>query len=95
MIHQSHLNERGEYTPGVLDLHDETIVLDRARNEQVMRIRGFAPLPIGAEIELRDPPVSATVIGVRLLAGDARHPAALCLDVEVPASYWGEQEAEP
>ncbi len=47
-------------------------------------------LPVGAEIELTDPNLTATVSGIRLLAGDAFTAAHVCLDVEVPGEYWGE-----
>ncbi|MBW3634501.1 MAG: hypothetical protein KY456_15900, partial [Chloroflexi bacterium] len=74
-----------------LDLRPETFVHDRARNLPVMRIQGVVSLPIGAEIELYSPNVSATVVGVRLLAGSDHVPVALCLDVDVPEAYWEER----
>lgn len=90
-MHPSHLNERGEYTPETPLLQDYTVVFDRARNEQVMRIKGVVVLPVGAEVELTDPHVSAIVTGVRLLAGNKTTPVAVCLDVQVPAEYWGDE----
>ncbi len=87
----SRLNEDLEYHAPVHELRPETFVHDRARNEQVMRIQGVVVLPIGAEIELVNPHVSATVVGVRLLAGSANVPVAVCLDVDVPEAYWEEQ----
>ncbi len=75
-----------------LDLAGTTIVHDRARNMQVMRIRGVVVLPVGAEVELVDPNINAVVIGVRLLAGNENIPVNVCLDVEVPAAYWDEEE---
>jgi hypothetical protein len=83
-----HQNTDVEYHAPVHELRPETFVHDRARNRQIMRIEGVVPLPIGAEIELYDPDVKATVIGVRLLAGSAHVPVVVCLDVEVPAAYW-------
>ena len=87
----SHLNEDLEYHAPVHELRPETFVHDRARNEQVMRIQGVVVLPIGAEIELVNPNVNATVVGVRLLAGSEHVPVAVCLDVEVPEAYWEER----
>ncbi len=86
-----HLNEDVEYHAPVLELRPETFVHDRARNLQVMRIQGVVPLPIGAEIELVNPNVKATVVGVRLLAGSEHVPVAVCLDVDVPEAYWQER----
>ena len=83
-----HPNEDVEYHAPVHELRPETFVHDRARNEQVMRIQGVVVLPIGAKIELVNPNVSATVVGVRLLAGSDHVPVAVCLDVDVPAAYW-------
>jgi hypothetical protein len=80
-----------EYHAPVHELRPETFVHDRARNRQIMRIQGVVPLPIGAEIELYDPNVKATVIGVRLLAGSAHVPVVVCLDVDVPEAYWEER----
>ncbi len=87
----SRLNEDLEYHAPVLELRPETFVHDRARNEQIMRIQGVVVLPIGAEIELVNPHVSATVVGVRLLAGSEHVPVAVCLDVKVPEAYWEER----
>ena len=83
-----HQNADIEYHAPVHELRPETFVHDRARDLQVMRIQGIVPLPIGAEIELYDPNVNATVVGVRLLAGSAHVPVVVCLDVEVPEAYW-------
>ena len=82
------LNEDVEYHAPVLELRPETFVFDHTRNEQVMRIQGVVVLPIGAVIELVNPNVNATVVGVRLLAGSDRVPVAVCLDVDVPEAYW-------
>src|SRR5215212_1699394 len=86
-----HRNADVEYHAPVHELRPETFVHDRARNRQIMRIQGVVPLPIGAEIELYDPNVRATVVGVRLLAGSAHVPVVVCLDVEVPEAYWEER----
>ena len=86
-----HRNEDVEYHAPVHELRPETFVHDRARNQQIMRIQGVVPLPIGAEIELYNPNVKATVVGVRLLAGSAHVPVAVCLDVDVPEAYWEER----
>jgi hypothetical protein len=83
-----HRNEDVEYHAPVHALRPETFVYDRARNLQIMRIQGVVPLPIGAQIELVDPNVHATVVGVRLLAGSDHVPVAVCLDVDVPEAYW-------
>ena len=80
-----------EYHAPVHELRPETFVHDRVRNRQIMRIQGVVPLPIGAEIELYDPNVRATVVGVRLLAGSAHVPVVVCLDVDVPEAYWEER----
>src|SRR5829696_3866192 len=86
-----HQNEDVEYHAPVHELRPETFVYDRARNRQIMRIQGIVPLPIGAEIELYNPDVSATVVGVRLLTGSEHVPVAVCLDVDVPEAYWEER----
>ncbi|MDP9355680.1 MAG: hypothetical protein M3R02_10455 [Chloroflexota bacterium] len=89
-MHPSHLNKHGEYEPPTLQLGGRTLVFDRARSAQVMWIQGVVVLPVGAEVELVEPNVTARVINVRLLAGYSDIPTALCLDVDVPAEYWGE-----
>jgi hypothetical protein len=86
-----HRNADVEYHAPLHDLRPETFVHDRARNLQVMRIQGVVVLPIGAEIELVNSNVTATVVGVRLLAGSDHVPVAVCLDVEVPEAYWEER----
>jgi hypothetical protein len=86
-----HRNADVEYHAPVHELRPETFVHDRARNRQIMRIQGVVPLPIGAEIELVNPNVHATVVGVRLLAGSGHVPVAVCLDVDVPEAYWEER----
>ncbi len=85
------VDEKGQYVIPELQLSAVTIVHDRARNRQVMRIQGVVVLPVGAEIELTDPNLTATVTGIRLLAGDSFTPAQVCLDVEVPGEYWDEE----
>ena len=83
MLDASDVNEPGTFEPEVLDLHPETVILDRQGTE-MMRIKGVVPLPIGAVVQFGDPNFDATVIGVRLLCGPTGQPALLCLDVEVP-----------
>ncbi len=83
-----------QYVVPTLRLAPYTLIFDRERQRQVMRVRGLLPLPVGAEIELLDPNVSATVIHVRLLAGDSDIPPSLCLDVSVPQEYWDRDEEE-
>ncbi len=85
------VDENGGHVVPELQLDAVTIVHDRARDRQVMRIQGSVVLPVGAEIELTDPNLTATVTGIRLLAGDAFTAAHVCLDVEVPGEYWGEE----
>ncbi len=68
----------------VFPLGGETIVFDRAGNRQVMRIQGVVVLPIGAEVELPNRDMNATVVGVRLLVGTPTHPVQVCLDVQLP-----------
>lgn len=84
---QQHLNEHGVYDPPTPRIAGDTVVHDRKRNTQVMRIQGVVVLPLGSEFELANPNVTAIVTGVRLLAGAA---VAVCLDVDVPGEYWGE-----
>ena len=85
------VDESGGHVVPELQLGAVTIVHDRARDRQVMRIQGTVVLPVGSEIELTDPNLTATVTGIRLLAGDAFTAAYVCLDVEVPGEYWGEE----
>jgi hypothetical protein len=84
------LDERGVYIVETPQLGDLTVVHDRKRNMQVMRVQGVVVLPVGAEIELTNPNANATVTGVRLLASGGNVPAHVCLDVEVPDEYWTE-----
>ncbi len=81
-------DEQGRYVIPTLQLAGHTIVVDRERQEVVMRIESVLVLPIGAIVELTDPNVDATVVAVRLLAGTTRMPATVCLDVLVPPAYW-------
>lgn len=90
-MNQTRRDEYGRYIPLELMLDTYTVIHDRVSNRQVMRIRGVVALPVGAEIELTDPNVSAEVTGVRLLAGTDSFPAAICLDVKVPEEYWEAQ----
>ena len=69
-----------------LPLFPRTLLFDRVRNMQVGWIEGIVPLPIGAEVELINPNVTAFVVGVRLSNGP--HDAALTYDLKVPASWW-------
>jgi len=77
------INERGDGGSGALDLHPETIVLDRDGVE-VLRIKGVVPMPIGATVQLSTSTGDVKVIGVRLLCVPEGQPAVLCLEVEVP-----------
>ena len=86
--------DHGEYIVPRLNLESYTVVVDRARHETVMLIEGVVIMPIGSTIELSEPNVDATVIGVRLLAGSKRVPVCVCLDVEVPESYWSDADSE-
>jgi hypothetical protein len=81
-----------------LALGGETLVFDRKRNMQVFRLDGAVVLPIGAEVELVEPNVNAKVVGIRLLAGrpatpaDEGYPMVVCLDVEVPETWWNSED---
>lgn len=59
----------------------QTLVFDRENQQQIHRYDHAVFVPIGAEIELVDPNISAYVVGVRVLAGTKDIPAVLCLDV--------------
>jgi hypothetical protein len=91
------VDKKGERTTPTIELDRRTLVFDRERNKQVMRLDGVVVLPVGAEIELIEPNVSAIVTGVRLLAGwptkngSKGNPSTVCIDVKVPAEWWGEQ----
>ena len=91
--------EHGEYVVPRIELDPYTMVVDRARQEVVMRIEGVVVLPVGSIVELTDPNVDATVVAVRLLAGNERIPMRVCLDVEVPEAYWDDaadkEETQP
>jgi hypothetical protein len=83
MSDSDQVNVRGAGAPGALDLHPETIFLDRDGAE-VLRIKGVVPLPIGATVQLSAPNGDMKVIGVRLLCAPEAQPAVLYLEVEVP-----------
>ena len=91
-MYPSHLDEHGRYTPTASRLAESTIIFDRKRNQQVMVVEGVVVLPVGAEVELLNPNVNATVVGVRLLAGNTMIPVQVSIDVDVPAEYWGDNE---
>jgi hypothetical protein len=76
----------------VVGIRARTLVFDRARQRQVMWIDGLVPLPVGTEVELSHPNVSARVINVRILASvpNVMPYLTLCLDCEVPPEYWGD-----
>jgi hypothetical protein len=85
--------KNGEHHVPAMTFASETLVFDRKRNMQVLRLDGAVFLPIGAEVELTHPNVNATVVGVRLLAGlegvgDDALPMKVCLDVDVPTEWW-------
>ena len=88
----SHLDQNGEYRLDLIKLGSKTFIHDRKRNMAVMMLDGVVVLPIGAEVELLRPNVNAVVTGVRLLAGTLTEPAHVCLDVDVPSEYWGEDD---
>jgi hypothetical protein len=81
-------DEQGHPIIPTVELAGSTLVVDRERQEVVMRIKKVLILPVGAIVELSDPDVDATVVAVRLLAGTTRMPATVCLDVLVPPAYW-------
>lgn len=82
------LDKFGAFCPVTVELTPVTIVHDRQRNTQIMRIKGLVTPPIGTEIELAEPNVTVTVVGVRLQAGYEGLPVTVCLDVEMPAAFW-------
>jgi len=88
----SHLDENGEYRLDPIPLGTKTAVVDGERNRVVMVLDGVVVLPVGAQVELLRPNVSAIVTGIRLLAGTPTDPATVCVEVKVPAEYWGEEE---
>lgn len=75
----------GTHTAPTFAVREDTLIFDLARNAEVIRLNRRLVLPVGTEIELTEPNVNATVVGVRLLAGD---PALVCLDVKVPEVWW-------
>lgn len=63
----------------------QTLVNDLKNSRQLLWIDGVLVLPVGAEIELLNPNVSAKVVRVRLLAPALpQNTVRVCLDVEVP-----------
>jgi len=83
MSDSGQVNDRGGGGLGALDLHPETIVLDRDGAE-VLRIKGVVPLPVGTSVQLSTSNAEMKVIGVRLLCAAEGQPAVLYLEVEVP-----------
>ncbi|HVC79674.1 MAG TPA: hypothetical protein VNL35_04130 [Chloroflexota bacterium] len=84
-------DQYGEYIVPSVALEPYTLIFDRQRQRPVLCLLGVLPLPVGAEIELSDPNLSATVVQVRLVVGGERG-ATLHLDVSVPPAYWGERD---
>lgn len=71
-----------------LDLDENTYLVDVARQNVVMVVRGRLALPVGSIIELSQPNFEAVVTGIRLLVGHGDFPARLRLEVEVPAAWY-------
>ena len=86
-------NDVGEFTPMTVDLEPVTIVFEQ-KYGQILKINGVVILPVGSTIELTEPNAIATVVGVRMLGGNAHLPVTVCLDVEVPDAFWSELFAE-
>jgi len=85
------LDANGQQVRLTPTLGETTVIHDRKRNIAIMTIEGVVVLPIGAEVELINPNLNATVVGVRLLAPwDGK--VHVCLDVDVPEEYWDEEE---
>lgn len=76
----------------VFPLNDRTLVFDVERQRQVAWLDGRLPLPSGSQVELFDPDTStygtATVTGIRLLAGSGNTPNQVCLDCTVDDRWW-------
>ena len=88
------VDKDGMHTVPLMELEQTTLIFDRKRQMQVMEISGVVVLPVGAEVELVKPNLSARVTGVRLRSGMPASgtskglPAGVILDVEVPQEWW-------
>lgn len=81
-------DDAGSHVATTIALADKTVIHDEARNLDVMFLDKAITMPVGSIVQLTDPTVDAIVVGNRLLPGDERTPAMLCIDVEVPDVWW-------
>ncbi|KAA0960808.1 hypothetical protein FQ142_07960 [Microbacterium sp. ANT_H45B] len=76
----------------VWPVHEQTLVFDVNHNRQVCAFDERVVLPVGATIELYDEDKNAhgtaTVVGVRMLNGNAKIKNQICLDVEADKRWW-------
>jgi hypothetical protein len=82
------IGEDGAWAVEQRALEPRTYIHDRTAGKAIMMIEGVVVLPVGADIELTNPNVTAKVVGVRLLTGNETTPVSVCLDVDVPAEWW-------
>jgi hypothetical protein len=87
MVHGVPADPRSYEGDGIT-LDNYSAVWDVERERQLMTIRPTLVLPIGAEIELRNPIARATVVGIRLIhTGRTGH---IRIDARVPEGFWRE-----
>ncbi|WAM23838.1 hypothetical protein [Myxococcus sp. NMCA1] len=90
------VDKQGMPTDPTLDLPSQTLVFDRKRQRNIAWLNGLVSLPVGTEIELVNPNITAVVTGNRLFLGHpggdshAALPTGMCIDVEVPEEWWNE-----
>ena len=66
----SRFDQHGNLQAPQVGLAARTLVYDKLRSSQVMWLDGLVVPPVGATVELTDPNADATVVSIRLVAGD-------------------------
>jgi hypothetical protein len=89
-----HLNANEVAT---ISIAGKTLVYDTGNDAQVMWLEGSIALPVGSQIDLHSATAphhgTATVTGIRLLAGSSTSAAQICLDVSVTEGWDKHYEA--
>lgn len=86
--------DKDAYRAAEHKLEGRTLFMDKKRGQQIMWVDGYLSLPVGAIVELAEPVADTTVVGVRLLAGSDQKGVTLCVELDVPESFWKDIDKE-